>query len=287
MNASSGDFPTGLSRAQVSTYDGHVAEGDSLKRAEIRLQPVLLGRKVESIWFKKIRGSKPRAGQTITRVEAQGKNLLIEFDGKLVLRTHLGMHGSWKSFPGKTIDVDDVRYRPGNSASLTTSSGTAICAKAQVIETFAASQPPAAIAKLGPDLISTDPDFNSVVENAQAKPKLMLCEALLDQQIACGIGNIYKSEALFHARLNPFQTVEACDEHQLREVFETASRMLRDNSRSGDQRRRTSLVGQYYVYERYRLPCRRCTTPIRRDYRGEFERSTYSCPRCQDSGVPS
>ena len=134
------ELPARLSPPWTSTYDGDVPEGDSLKRVEMRLQPVLLGQELESVWFKRMKGYKPRAGQTITRVEAQGKNLLIEFDHKLVLRSHLGMYGSWKSFPGKTVDVDDVRYRPVNSAALTTSLGTAICAKASVMETFPVSR---------------------------------------------------------------------------------------------------------------------------------------------------
>ena len=71
-------------------------EGDTLRRAAEVLTPVLEGQIVTDLWFKKLRGYRPRVGDTIHSVEAVGKYLLLEFDRKLVLHTHLGMTGSWR-----------------------------------------------------------------------------------------------------------------------------------------------------------------------------------------------
>ena len=75
-------------------------EGDTLRRAAEALTPVLEGQIVTDLWFKKLRGYRPRVGETIQSVDAVGKYLLIEFDRKLVLHTHLGMTGSWRVAPG-------------------------------------------------------------------------------------------------------------------------------------------------------------------------------------------
>ncbi len=258
-----------------------MAEGDTLKRAELRLKPILLNQKVLSLWFKRLKGYRPRTGQTITNVEAVGKNLLLEFDQKITLRSHLGMYGSWKAFPEKTLEIRSVMYKPKTSAVLVTSAGSVVCSMPQILETFPTASRPQALARLGPDLTSDTIDFHAVTAAALAKPQVMLCELLLDQHVACGVGNIYKSEALFLSTLHPFQLVKETSEQQLHDLFMKASAMLRKNSLSGNQTRKTSPVGQYYVYERYRLPCRRCSTPIKRSYRGEYKRSTYWCPQCQ------
>lgn len=257
-----------------------MAEGDTLKRAELRLKPILLNQQVDALWFRKLRGNKPRAGQTITAVAALGKNLLIEFDGKLVLRSHLGMYGSWKAY-SKKPDFENLRYKPKTTVAISTPLGTAVCTAPQRVETYAKSKPPSDLSNLGPDLTADEFDLEVVKQSAVAKPNLMLCELLLNQQVACGIGNIYKSETLFLERLDPFQQVKETSEQQIQNLFIQASTLLRRNSRDGKQVRRTSDKGQYYVYERNKLPCRKCMTPIRRSYQGEYKRSTYWCPQCQ------
>ena len=72
-------------------------EGDTLRRIVRQLAPILGGERVKTVWFRKLRGHRPRAGHRIHRVEAVGKYLLIEFERRLVLYTHLGMSGSWRT----------------------------------------------------------------------------------------------------------------------------------------------------------------------------------------------
>ena len=84
-------------------------EGDTLRRAAEVLTPVLEGQIVTDLWFKKLRGYRPRVGDTIHSVEAVGKYLLLEFDRKLVLHTHLGMTGSWRVAPLLTVPARATR----------------------------------------------------------------------------------------------------------------------------------------------------------------------------------
>mgnify|MGYP000467878785 CR=1 FL=1 len=96
-------------------------EGDTLRRAAEVLTPVLECQVVTDLWFRKLRGYRPRVGDTIHSVEAVCKYLLIEFDRKLVLHTHLGMSRSWRTRVS-FIDVSqhvraplsaELRGRPG------------------------------------------------------------------------------------------------------------------------------------------------------------------------------
>ena len=78
---------------------GRVPEGDTLRRAAEELTPILEDRVVTALRFRKLRGHRPRVGDRIHSVDAVGKYLLIEFDRRLVLHTHLGMAGSWRASP--------------------------------------------------------------------------------------------------------------------------------------------------------------------------------------------
>ncbi len=114
-------------------------------------------------------------------------------------------------------------------------------------------------------------------------PAATLGEALLDQRIAAGIGNVYKSEACFACRLDPTAPLAAFDAAARRRVWEVAARQLQANlDRPG---RRTHPQG-VAVYGRAGQPCPSCGTPVRIARHGDLNRSTYWCPRCQPPPTP-
>lgn len=105
-------------------------EGDTLRRAEALLSPVLDGLTLTSAWFRKLRGHRPRPGQRIESVNAVGKHLLINFDRRLTLRTHLGMSGSWRTNAPGTPPPASSRLR----IVLETAAGSALCFAAPTID---------------------------------------------------------------------------------------------------------------------------------------------------------
>jgi endonuclease-8 len=260
-------------------------EGDTLRRAAHKVGEVLAGEELIDFRARKLRGYRPRAGQRISSVEARGKHLLVAFDNGLILRTHLGMSGSWRTRPVVTNPAD-LERDPRLSLRLSTRLGHALCYSAPTIETYVSGEEPAALARLGPDLADTPPQVNAAVTRARelADPETMLCDLLLDQSIAAGIGNAIKSEALFVSGLSPFRTVGTLEDRELDGLYRAAARLLAENSRPGAGPRASTVDGHLHVYDRFRLPCRRCTTPVERSYRGTSARSTYHCPRCQRSG---
>jgi endonuclease-8 len=114
-----------------------------------------------------------------------------------------------------------------------------------------------------------------------------IAELLLDQRIASGVGNVYKSEVLFAERVHPQTLVRDVDTTTLRSLFATAARLLRRNlltrrRESAPLRRRPEPnSARLHVYGRAGKPCLECGNRIVRFVQGDMARSTYFCPTCQ------
>ncbi len=131
------------------------------------------------------------------------------------------------------------------------------------------------LSRLGPDLLS--PEFTTVqgVRSLRsAAPETELGEALLDQTLIAGIGNIFKSEGCFAVGLDPWARLADLTDAQLEEVTEATRSLMLEASDNGRQPKR--------IYRRPGQPCPRCrATPIRSRGQGDDARTTYWCPNCQ------
>jgi endonuclease-8 len=263
-------------------------EGDTLAKTAARLRPALAGHAIVRFEAPRLRGDAPALGTGIEGVEARGKHLLVHFAGGLTLRTHLRMTGSWHLY--RTTE----RWRkPAYLARVVLgadSGWVAVCFQAPVVETFRRdSGEPAALAELGPDLCRPealeDAVLDEVVDRAArlGDPEATLGEALLDQRIAAGIGNVYKSEACFACGLDPTAPLGAVSPADRRRVWSTAAKQLQANlARAARQTHAAGLA----VYGRRGEPCHRCGTPVRMARHGDLARSTYWCPTCQGRPKP-
>ncbi|HET9083841.1 MAG TPA: DNA-formamidopyrimidine glycosylase family protein [Candidatus Limnocylindrales bacterium] len=255
-------------------------EGDTLFRTAQGLRPYLVGRDVLAA---RAQGPGPVpqvqriVGKRVDAVEAQGKNLLIRFDGGLELRTHLRMNGSWHRYrPGERW-----RRPPGRARLVLEVDGTvAVCFDAPVVELFEtrAEVVHPSLSRLGPDLL--DPDFDAMEAlrrlRAPERAELSISAALLDQRALAGIGNIWRNETLFAERVDPFVAVRDLDDATLARLITTARRLLTQSAGVAPGRAPTK------VYRRTGRPCPRCGTPIRSaPLSGEVPRTTYWCPSCQ------
>ena len=102
-----------------------------------------------------------------------------------------------------------------------------------------------------------------------------LGDALLDQRIVAGIGNMWKAEALFAAGISPWRPLAELDDDELRGVLAAAAALMR----SGRRRHR--------VYRRSGRPCGSCGTRIRSFPQGDDARMAYWCPGCQAGTSPA
>ncbi len=260
-------------------------EGDSLRRAEALLSPVLDGQIVTEVWFRKIRGHRPRPGQRIEQVNAVGKHLLVEFDRKLTLRVHLGMGGSWRVAAPDADAPNSPRLR----VVLRTELGTAFCFSAPTIDTFIRGSGPSPIDHLGPDLSNDDVDVDEIVRRTRAYAESEnVAAALLDQRIAAGVGNVFKSEVAFLAGVHPFTSVRSLSDAEVSRLWRIAHQQLVANRDRTSRKTTSSMIsGRTYVYDRFRRACRRCSSSIEFSPAGKVtERSTYWCPHCQRRSDP-
>ena len=305
-------------------------EGDSLHRAAARLQ-ALVGERVE------VETPHPRAqllglaarldGRTLEAVEAVGKNLLLRFEGGLVLRSHLRMHGRWqlvaRGAAAGSAGGRAAGARPGDQGRRGTpwlvlrgAEHEAVLWNGTVLELVREGL------RLGPDILASldtspakpatpggkigtpaaslgPPDYETMLARLRATPQEReVGDALLDQRLVAGIGNIWKAEALWEVRVSPWRPLAQIPDEELRDALEAAHRTMRASVGGGRARR--------HAYRRVNRPCPRCGTPIRSRpqggsgleapaaeppapgrktgaaFGGAWARTAYWCPSCQE-----
>jgi endonuclease-8 len=247
-------------------------EGDSLHRTARQLQ-VLVGHHV-SVQTPHPQAAVERlaerlAGRRLEGVEAVGKNLLLTFEGGLVLRSHLRMRGRWQVRPR---DGRERRGRPW--LVLQSTSHEALLWNGPVLELTARGT-----RRLGPDILAETPDLGAMVANLRREhPSRELGDALLDQRLVAGIGNLWKAESLWHAQVSPWRRLGDVSDEELERVLGEASRLMRGSASGSREERR--------VYRRAGRPCPRCGAPIRSRGQGDDNRTAYWCPGCQRGEDP-
>ncbi|HSL57987.1 MAG TPA: DNA-formamidopyrimidine glycosylase family protein [Acidimicrobiales bacterium] len=255
-------------------------EGDTLHRTAARLRPALAGAEVRRVEAPRLSGRLPAVGSRVDAVDAVGKHLVMRFSDGLTLETHLRMSGSWHLYR-----TGERWRKPAHlvRALVEVDEWVAVCFSAPVVRTYPtppADDGAAPLGHLGPDLCLPDPDLDVAVSNLArfADADTEIHESLLDQRVAAGIGNVYKSEVLWACGIDPFTRTADVAPESRRRLLEVAARLLRANLTTVS---RTTVPGGLAVYGRARQPCRRCGTPIRTARRGVQARSTYWCPTCQ------
>jgi endonuclease-8 len=259
-------------------------EGDTIHKIANFLAPRLDGRLVKRLELAPRYRARLASGLRIREVAARGKHLFISFDDGTALRSHLGMYGSWHFYaPGAEW------RKPVSQASLMLEvEGTDyVCFNAKEVEWVRAPSVRERVldARLGPDLTAGDVPLVAVVRRAREflEPDTPLADVLLDQRVACGIGNVYKSELLFLRRLRPLTPLEALDDPALENCYGLAAKLLGSNLGGGKRvtRREKDNAGRLWVYGRGGSPCLRCDGVIDYARLGRHHRGTYWCDACQ------
>ena len=254
-------------------------------------------------------------GRKLERVLARGKHLGYVFGKDRILHVHLGRYGDWTegqmplaevkgalrvrmwpaaAKPRKNATAPTVRHgwysSDDGSTSLSPTEvdwlelrGAAAC------ELWTDAQWQTLLARLGPDPLDGDdpqPAFERI-----AKAKTPISVLLMDQEVLSGIGNIYRAELLFRAKIDPFTEGRHVPLKTLRAIWKDSIPLLRAGmvdrrivtTKAKD--RPTKTTGPplkpevHYVYRRHGKPCFVCGTKILR--REIASRSLYWCPTCQ------
>jgi len=254
-----------------------MAEGDTVFRWARDLEKAFDGRKIMGASAPNPRSPLRRVaarlvGLELDSIETRGKHLIMHFRGGLALHSHMGMNGSWRVYqPGQKW-----KY-PKRSAWLALDLGGIDVVQfggptirlVRKVELGRDSR----LASLGADLLDPHFDVEDGAAALAAAGTMELGEALLDQHRLAGIGNIYKSEACFEARLNPWRQVDSFERDELEMVIEIARRQLQTGVDTGRRPQR--------IYRKSGKPCPRCHGRVRSRGQGLDNRITYWCPRCQ------
>lgn len=272
-------------------------EGDTIFRAARTLTRALAGKlvtKFSSVYpqLTRIDVDTPLIGRTIVDVAAAGKNLLMTFSGDLILRTHMRMSGSWHIYRLG----ERWQRSPGDARIvLETSDFVAVAFNVPVaaFHTAASLSRDADMRALGPDLLSDQFDEAEALRRFAMGPQREIGDALLNQRVMAGAGNVFKSEILFMCCVSPFARVGEISQEDLANIVQTARKFLGQNVVDGKGdgivtyhgfRRttgRSDASERLWVYGRSGQPCRRCHSIIEARRQGIHARITYFCPKCQ------
>lgn len=224
------------------------------------------------------------AGQRIQNVSRRAKYLLIHLH-KGTLLIHLGMSGSLRLSPLSTaaekhdhidfiIDPGCLRYRDPRRFG-------AVLWHSDPIEHHPL------LAHLGPEPL--DDTFNgNILYQLGSRRNTRIKQFIMDSHVVAGIGNIYANEALFYAAIHPERRTSCMTAQDYSRLATTLQSVLQRAIEAGgstlkdfvDARGKPGYFQQsYQVYDRAKLPCYRCATPIEKIRQGQ--RSSYYCPSCQ------
>ncbi len=272
-------------------------EGDTIFRAARALQRALGGQVItgfETVLPKleRVHIDSVVTGRTVEKVEANGKWLVMHFSGDLLLLTHMLMNGSWH------IYRSDEPWRRGRyhmRVVLRTPEYVAVAFNVPVAEfhTPETLRRHRALRHLGPSMLAPTFDDATILANLRAQPESEVGAALLNQTVAAGIGNVFKSEICFGCGVNPFRRVASLSIEELSCLVTTGRKFMLANVTEASSdltvthntlRRTTGRSGpedRLWVYHRRGQPCHRCGTPIESRKQQPGARTTFWCPQCQ------
>ncbi len=265
-------------------------EGDTIYKVAAVMRPDVEGKRLVGV---ELDGRPaPSLERLVLEVDTVGKHLLLALEGGETIRVHLGMHGSWHRYR-----TGEPWRRPKHRASIRFAAGrwVFVCFDAMRVDFLDARQVMLLRRELELDLLGDAPfDGDAILRRARQLHRAsdLVLDVLLDQRVAAGIGNVYKSEVLHLEGVDPRTPVAAVPDAKLEALYRRAHDLLRENLGSGKRVTTPSPEGahratprrpdeRYWVYGRSGRPCLRCGTPVEYARLGKSRRDTYWCPRCQ------
>ncbi len=260
-------------------------EGDNLWRMARQLNAVLAGKELTRCDVRvPAYATVDLTGKTVENVVSRGKHLLIRVGDEstgAIIHSHLKMEGTWHVYGPR-----ERWRRPVHKARcvLEVAGAVVVGFELGILEVLPRQQEDDAVGYLGPDLLGPEWDADEALRRLRSHPDEPVGVALLDQRNLAGVGNIYRCEVCFLARVNPFNVV--ADVPNLERVVALSKTLLEANKDRGTRSTTGTAVGRhgdrFWVYGR--ANCLRCRTPVVKDVLGANElalRDVYYCPHCQ------
>ncbi|RYD57048.1 MAG: endonuclease [Sphingobacteriales bacterium] len=203
------------------------------------------------------------AGQKIIDIKTWGKHFLICFKD-FTLRVHFLMFGVYYINERKDKQLRlSLRFKDDEWNFYTTA--------VKWIE-----EPLDEIYDWSADVMSDSWDAAKARNKLKAAPDMLVCDALLDQQIFSGVGNIIKNEVLYRIKVHPLSTIGALPPKKLSELIKEA----RVYTFEFLEWKRQYVLRKHWLANAQKT-CKRCNLPFHKDYLGAGKRRTFYCENCQ------
>jgi formamidopyrimidine-DNA glycosylase len=283
-----------------------VPEMPEVENIALGLRPVLVGKRVASVWVGSpiiVRGPYRRrwrafmaelTGRRITSASRRAKRLILTMEGSLALVFQLGMTGKFLlPNPQERCAAAQPKH---TRMILSFSDGTDLlfvdprrfgrvwCLRDLDPGAPDATMEAAGLTPLGPEALGLNPKTLAALLQTNRPIKSLL----LDQSRIAGLGNIYADESLWAACIHPARTGSSLTTAEAATLVREIQKVLRRAIRAGgttfsDFRNVYGEMGRFSerlkVYGRQGEPCPRCGTPIQ--YLRASGRGTHICPHCQ------
>jgi len=202
-------------------------------------------------------------GNTLKDIKTWGKHLLLVF-GDFSLRVHMGLFGSYKI--NQPVKKNAALHLQFGDEEVNFS-----IVKVQVIE-----EPLDEVYDWSADIMNPKWNAGKAIGKLKGKPKLMICDALLDQDIFAGSGNIIKNEALFMARIHPESLCGSIPSEELKELTTEVVKFSKIFLKYG----KIHQVGEH-LQAYGRDTCPRNHIPFHKKDTGKTKRRSFFCDKCQ------
>jgi endonuclease VIII len=131
------------------------------------------------------------------------------------------------------------------------------------------------------DVMSDSWSAAAALKKLRAMPDTLVCDALLDQNVFAGVGNIIKNEVLFRIHVHPLSTIGGLPAAKLGELVDQA----REYSFDFLKWKKEFVLKQHWMAHT-KTTCPRCQLPFSKGQLGRTKRRSFFCERCQQQYAP-
>lgn len=205
------------------------------------------------------------AGQPILALRTFGKQFVVQLPD-LAFRVHFLMFGSYR--------IDELKEDKPPRLALRMEDGGSLNFYACSIKPVDADID--AVYDWSADVMSDSWNPARALKKLRAQPDTLVCDALLDQTVFAGVGNIVKNEVLFRIRVHPASTVGGLSAAKLREMVFEARNYCFDFLAW----KKAYVLKQHWLAHAKRI-CPRCDIPFTKAHLGITQRRAFFCENCQ------